>query len=234
MLNTFSRQLTAAAAICCAFAAMVLLSGCSTKPLHTWEVITGPDHTLLNVHRLAPKLPSRIRRVAVIPLTTAPGDGDLEHGRETLEPLLQSELDRLPHFEVIRVTREQMRQWTGQREWSSLDKLPLDFLKVLKEEPGCDAVLFSRLTRYFAYPPMAIGWSFKLVDTTDGNVWWAADELFDLSEPNVVNSARRHELKHQRHYQATPHLADSRSVLISPRRFASYTLHTLFATLPER
>src|SRR5688572_1821913 len=146
MLNSFSRQLTVA--ICCAFAAGVLLSGCANKPLHTWEVITGPDHTLSNVHQLAPKLPSRIRRVAVIPLSTEPGNGDLEHGRETLEPLLQSEIDRLPHFEVVRVTREQLRQWTGQREWNSSDKLPENFLKVLKEEPGCDAVLFSRLTRY--------------------------------------------------------------------------------------
>jgi hypothetical protein len=81
---------------------------------------------------------------------------------------------------------------------------------------------------------MALGWSFKLVDTTDGQVWWAADELFSLGEPAVVNSARRHELQHQRYYQANPHLADSRSVLISPRRFANYTLSTLFATLPKR
>lgn len=215
-------------------AAALLLPGCSTKPLHTWEVITGPDHTLSNVHTLAPKLPARLRRVAVLPLSVEPGNSDLEHGRETLEPLLQSEIDRLPQFEIVRITREQLRQLTGQREWSPNDKLPTDFLKTIKDEPGCDGVLFARLTRFNPYQPMAIGWSFKLADTTDGQIWWAADELFDLGEPAVVNSARRHELKHQRYYQANPHLADSRSVLISPRRFANYTLSTLFATLPTR
>lgn len=226
------RQSSLLALICSA--AALLLSSCSTKPLHTWEVITGPDHTLSNVHTLAPKLPDRLRRLAVLPLTLEPGSGDMEHGRDTLEPLLQAEIDRLSQFEIVRITPDQLRDWTGRRQWSANDKLPEDFLKNLKEHPGCDAVLFTRLTRYMPYPPMAIGWSFKLVDTTDGQVWWAADELFSLSEPAVVNSARRHELQHQRYYQANPHLADSRSVLISPRRFANYTLNATFATLPKR
>jgi hypothetical protein len=81
---------------------------------------------------------------------------------------------------------------------------------------------------------MAIGWNLKLVDATDGQVWWAADEMFDLADPQVVTSARRYQLEHQKYYQANPELADSRTALISPSRFGSYSAASLFATLPSR
>jgi hypothetical protein len=213
---------------------LFLLTGCSSVTVAHGEIITGKDYQVSNVHRLAPKLPERIRRVAMLPLTTEPADSDMMNGRETLEPILQSEFDRLNTFEVIRITPDQMRHFTGKAEWASFDKLPMNFLTTIRQETGCDAVLFSRLTRYRAYPPMAIGWNLKLVDATDSQVWWAADELFDLADPQVVSSARRYQLEHQKYYQANPQLADSRTALISPSRFGSYSASTLFATLPER
>src|SRR3954452_16386215 len=148
-------------------------------------------------------------------------------GRESLEPILQSEFDRLNVFEVIRVTPGQMRHFAGKSDWSANEKLPLNFLSTIKQETGCDAVLFVRLTRYHAYPPMAVGWNLKLVDATDSQVWWAADEMFDLADPRVVNSARRYELKHERFHKADPLLTDSRTVLISPRRLAAYSAASL-------
>jgi hypothetical protein len=213
---------------------LFLLTGCSSVTVAHGEVITGHDHQVANVHRLAPKLPERIRRVAMLPLTTEPADSDMINGRDTLEPILQSEFDRLNTFEVIRITPDQMRHFAGKAEWASNDKLPVNFLSTIKQETGCDAVLFSRLTRYRAYPPMAIGWNLRLVDATDGQVWWAADEMFDLADPEVVTSARRYQLQHQKYYQANPQLADSRTALISPSRFGSYSAAALFATLPER
>jgi hypothetical protein len=213
---------------------LFLLTGCSTVTVAHGEVITGHDHQVSNVHRLAPKLPERMRRVAMLPLTIEPADSDINNGRETLEPVLQSEFDRLNTFEVIRVTPDQMRHLAGKSDWASHEKLPLNFLSEIKQETGCDAVLFCRLTRYRAYPPMAIGWNLKLVDATDGQVWWAADEMFDLADPQVVTSARRYQLEHQKYYQANPELADSRTALISPSRFGSYSAAALFATLPER
>jgi hypothetical protein len=213
---------------------LFLLTGCSTMTVAHGEVITGHDYQVSNVHRLAPKLPERMRRVAMLPLTVEPADSDINNGRETLEPVLQSEFDRLNTFEVIRVTPDQMRHLAGKSDWASHEKLPLNFLSEIKQETGCDAVLFCRLTRYRAYPPMAIGWNLKLVDATDGQVWWAADEMFDLADPQVVTSARRYQLEHQKYYQANPELADSRTALISPSRFGSYSAASLFATLPSR
>jgi hypothetical protein len=221
--------------ILCAGLFLLFFVGCSTAAKTAqWEIITGPDHELNNVHKLAPKLPERLRRVAILPLSVEPGTSDLNTARESLEPILQSELDRLNVFEVIRVSPEHMRQYTGRAEWSASDKLPQNFLSTLKNETGADGVLFCRLTRYHAYPPLAIGWSLKLVDATDAQVWWAADEMFDSSDPRVVNSARRWQLDHQKYHKANPLLADSKTVLISPRRLGQYSAATLFATLPQR
>jgi hypothetical protein len=213
---------------------LFLLTGCSTVTVAHGEVITGHDYQVSNVHRLAPKLPERMRRVAMLPLTAEPADSDMNNGRQTLEPILQSEFDRLNVFEVIRVTPDQMRHLAGKADWAANEKLPVNFLSTIKQEIGCDAVLFCRLTRYRAYAPMAVGWNLKLVDATDGQVWWAADEMFDLADPLVVTSARRYQLQHQKYYQANPELADSRTALISPSRFGSYSAAALFATLPER
>jgi hypothetical protein len=213
---------------------LFLLVGCSTVTVAHGEIITGKDYEVSNVHRLAPKLPERMRRVAMLPVSTEPGNSDMNLGRESLEPILQSEFDRLNVFEVIRVTPDQMRHFAGKADWSANEKLPQNFLSTIKQETGCDAILFSRLTRYHAYPPMAVGWNLKLVDATDGQVWWAADEMFDLADPRVVTSARRYQLEHQKYYQANPELADSRTALVSPRRLAAYSAATLFATLPER
>jgi hypothetical protein len=221
--------------ILCAGLFLLFFVGCSTAAKTAqWEIITGPDHELNNVHRLAAKLPERLRRVAILPLSMEPGTSDLNKARESLEPILQSELDRLNVFEVIRITPEQMRQFSGRSEWSATDKLPQDFLSTLKNETGADGVMFCRLTRYHAYPPLAIGWSLKLVDATDAQIWWAADEMFDSADPRVVNSARRWQLDHQKFHKANPLLADSRTVLISPSRLGQYSAATLFATLPAR
>jgi hypothetical protein len=216
---------------------ILLFTGCANTTVAktgTWEVVNGPDYQVRNVHTLAPKLPPTLRRVAILPLSVEPSDTDMTTARQSLEPVLQSELDRLNVFEVVRITRDQMRQMSGQTEWSAADKLPRNFLTNLKEETGCDAILFPRLTRYRPYPPLALGWSLKLVDLTDGQVWWAADEMFDTADPRVVNSARRYQITHLKFTKANPLLEDSTVVLISPSRLGQYSAAALFATLPER
>lgn len=213
---------------------LVFALGCGTTTMAQGEIVTGNDYEIRNVHRLAPKLPERLRRVAILPLTVEASSPNLNSGRDSLEPVLQSELDRLNVFEVIRVSPEQLRILTGARDWATHEELPPTLLSTIKKQFGVDAVLFSRLTRYHAYPPMAVGWNMKLVDANDGQVWWAADEMFDQADPRVATSSRRYSLKHQKYHQANPLLADSRTALISPRRLAQYSVAALFETLPER
>ncbi len=205
------------------------LAGC--EALETREFITGPAYQPQNVHQFESHLSVRIRRLAVLPLTTDEQQPDADTGQAMLQPVLRDELGRTGRFELVFVTREQLRQWTGRPEWAATDKLLPDFFTVLREELSCDAVLFCRLTRFQAYPPLAVGWQLKLVDARKMRTLWAVDEMFDAGDPAVVTGARRFQ---QKQPPVSAALADSRSILSSPRRFGRYTASLTLATLPER
>jgi hypothetical protein len=166
-----------------------------------------------------------------LPVTSPAEPFELDAGREMLEPVITDELGRTGKFELVRVPPEKLRAWTGRLTWSAEDALPAHLLKQLRDELECDAVLFTRLTRFRAYPPLAVGLSLKLVEVDKAEYVWAADELFDAHEPGVVNDARRFQQKRE---QLPATLADSRSILNSPTAFGRYAAHSVFRTLPVR
>lgn len=209
--------------------ALFWLAGCATPPLG--DIVTGPVYVPTNVFTITNRLPASLRRVALLPLTASSSQPEIEAGRAQLEPVLRAELTRTRRFEVIPISPEQLRDATGQAAWSAEAELPPTLLRTLASRFGCDAVLFSRLTQYHAYPPLAIGWNLKLVDLSSAAVIWAADEVFDASQSTVANGAR---LYRQTHSQATGPLADSRQILMSPTAFGRYSAETLLGTLPPR
>jgi hypothetical protein len=211
--------------------AIVLLEsmGCATPNFS--DIVIGPNFVPQNVHRLHWQLPPDVRRLAVLPLTGTQTTVGSDAGLELLYPVLLDEVNKTKKFEVIAVTSEQLRQWTGRVTWNAQENLPPNFFHLLKTELGCDAVLFSRLNLYHAYPPLAVGWNLKLVAVGDAKQLWAADEILDAAEQRVVNGARRHQQAQER---LSPGLADSRSILVSPKRFGQYAASTILATLPER
>lgn len=213
--------LWAAVCVCCA--------GCRTVPLS--DQVIGPSYEPANVFRLASQLPPDLRRVALLPLLSDSRRPVAEAGQETLEPILQGEFLKTKKFELMPVSQDQLRQWTGQGRWAADEKLPPDFFKVLAEQTGADAVLFVQLTEYRPYPPLAVGWRFKLVECSGQRVWWALDEIFDAGETRVANGARRFQQAHQRQAGS---LLDSTGILASPRRFGQYAAAAALATLPER
>ena len=205
------------------------LSGCTS--LHLSDPVLGPGFEPANVYRREPFLPKNLRRVAVLPLTVGRDEAQLTAGREALEPVLWAELNKIMRFELQPVTPAQLLHWTGRPAWSTQDRLPRGFFDKLKEESGCDAVLFAQLNNYRAYAPLAVGWNLKLVDGQPSPILWSVDETFDAGDPQVANSARRYA---QQAEQDPRPLSDSLSVLASPRRFAQYALSALLATLPDR
>ena len=158
-----------------------------------------------------------------------------------LEPLLYAELEKCKRFEVITVSPEDLRRWTGKSNWRADEPLPPDFFARVSDGTGCDAVLFCQLTRCQPYQPVAVGWKFGLVinpppgplsaQEMKDKILWCADEVLDAGEPGVSNAARDYYGQHLRNEQAS---ADSSTILNSPARFGQYTLASLFATLPER
>lgn len=210
-------------------AALLGTAGCQTGPLN--DPILGSGYQPGNVYTSFDQLPVSLRRVAVLPLTCDPKTTELEYGRQVLDAVLSEELGKTKKFELIKVSPEQLRIWTGRPAWRAEEKLPADLLKALKEELDCDAVLFSRLTQYRAYPPLTVGFSLKLAEVATTEFVWVVDEIFDASEPSVVNSARRYQLTRE---QLPSGLSDSRSILNSPSGFGRYAANSVFQTLPAR
>lgn len=210
---------------------LTLLTACSSSPSKVNDIVTGPGYTPTNIHREADKLPTGLRRVAVLPISADPSDPQARDGSETLPTAILTELARTRLFEIVPVTPEQVFDWTGRPSLASSERLPKGFLERIRSASGADAVLFSRLVSFRAYPPPSIAWNLRLVDLKDGRIWWAAEELFDAGDARILNAARRFQ---KDFFADSSPDADSRSIASSPRRFAQYSLHALFATLPSR
>jgi len=209
--------------------AVICFSGCASTPF-IGQALT-PSYEPSNVFLDEPFLPATLRRIAVLPMSSLTEDAETEFGRDALGPVLMSELGRVRKFELVAVSADELRLLSGRTAWNPEDRLPLEFFERLKEKYGVDAVLFSRLTLYRAYEPLAIGWRLKLVDADEPRILWAVDEVFDSRVPSVAAAAVRYS---QDNSDGRSSLADPRSVMISARRFGEYTVNAVVQTIPGR
>ncbi len=211
-------------------ALMVWGTGCASD-LRTRFVVPGPIYMPTNVFRAGDKLPAGLKRVAVLPMTPAGAGTELAQAPATLGPLLIQELGKSGRFEVLPLTEAALKQATGRSGWSASEVFPTNFFDRLRAATGCDAVLFSEVTAYKAYPPMVMGWRLRLMDVDGPTVWWAVDEVFDAAQGPVANAAKRYHLTNA---GKPAELTDPGEVLLSPRRFAGYAANALVATCPKR
>jgi hypothetical protein len=213
-------------------AVAVFLTGCHMPPPQLPKIL--PDtkkYAPSNVYRRSPVLDRDIKRVAVLPMTPLLPTEAFQAGIDSLQPVLDAELEKSKRFELIVVTPEQLRRWSGQGTWRADEKLPTDFFERLHEETGCQAVFFDQLTRYEPYQPVAIGWKLTLVVDKDQLIFWSADEVFDAGDDSVANAARAYE---GTNITSSSPLPDPNAILSSPSRFGQYTLEALLSTLPQR
>lgn len=184
-----------------------------------------------NLHQRSDRLPSTLRRVAVLPLTADSNDNDLQIGVQTLEPILATELRRQAAFEVVLVPRELLRSLSGRSGWQQEDALPPQLLSRIRETTGADGVLFTHLSVYRPYPPIAVGWRMTLIDSENHNTQWSVDEVFDAGSTEVIKAAQAYSRANLN--QPSVEL-DSSAVLASPRRFGQYAAAAALGTLPAR
>jgi hypothetical protein len=227
-MNPIGRILPSLTLLVITIVPALLHTGCQSVEDAFSPAIIGPFHAPANFHLAGRKLPDAIRRVAVLPTTSAPGNAAAKAGLETVEPLLLDEFPKAAHFEIVRITREKLEALTGKPQLRADEKLPPDLLEKLREESGCQAVLFSELTVYRAYPPLGVGWKLALFSLEDGQALWNLDELFDAGVPAIANSARRHLLQHQA--TASPLLREG-PILNSPASFTRYTVAAMAETI---
>jgi hypothetical protein len=201
----------------------VLSSGCVSSLRPEPTVSIRPK----NVFQLTSEIPSTIRRVALLPISSSQPDA----AAHQLQGVLKAELNHCGQFEVIEISPEQMALWTGRREWRPEEPMPADFIERVARELDCDAILFSHLAAYQPYKPILIGWNIKLVETNTGSIFWAVDEVFDSADADVAKGASRYG---QNRVNGWGKLGQEDAVLLSPRKFAQFTLAAVFETLPTR
>jgi hypothetical protein len=215
---------TAVTAVICA-----LLAGCAIGTPR--DLVRGSSYRPENIFASTNALPANVRRVLVLPLVCDENNFDLTEGRAALEPVLRDEFVKTRKFEIVSSDADFLKNRTGRADWTGEETLPPELFSLLHNNSACDAVLFTRLTVFRAYPPLAIGWRLRLVDAKTGGTIWAADEIFDAGQPKVENGARRHQLTQERTPNGAP---DEWFIQNSPSKFAQYTAARLFATLPAR
>jgi hypothetical protein len=210
-------------------ATAVALAGVQAAPAQL--NVLRRDYRPNNVFAFPAKLPLEFRRVAVLPVAAGATESSLADGSAALGPVLYDQLVKTKRFEVVSVDPASLRRGTGQSAWAGTETLPTDFLGFLRREYDCDGVLFAELTSYHAYAPLAIGWRLKLVDARSGQIIWAADEVFDATQPSVQRAAERFENQHI-HWPFVHE--ENWQALNSPRQFGRYAIATLLGSLPGR
>lgn len=207
--------------------AVAALVGCSEIPKAD-PAKTGPFFTPVNSTRLG-RLPAEVRRVIILP--SAGGPTVTEESLDRVDQALTEELNRTGRFETTVISRDELHLLFGRRAILSTSALPPDLFEKLAKAHAADAVLFTDITSYSAYPPITIGLRMKLAQVADQQILWAADNVFSGSDPAVANSARRHALK----LGSDRGPGDlSHTILQNPTRFAAYAAAATFETLPAR
>jgi hypothetical protein len=190
-----------------------------------------PPKSVENFFSFWSRLAPDIKRVVVLPIACDPQRPELLDGCTLLQPILETELTKTGRFEVVPANAESLCIRTGSDFWTGSEVLPNDFLTGLREQYGCDAVLFCQLTEFRSYSPLAVGWRMRLVEVRSRQTLWAVDEMFDGGNASVLSGATQ--------YQAAEEGPVSKRsghwpISVSPRRFAQYAAAQILATLPER
>lgn len=210
-----------------AFLTISILTGCTAHQRYDLEENTYTPYAPTN-YTCAECLPQHVKRVVLLPIYSEDVEGQLANN---LDDTLGHELQKQNRFEVVKVSRHQLKGQFRKEQMSSVDVLPYDLLEKFNNKYAADAVLFVDLTEYRPYKPMALGMRSKLVDVFSGDLLWSFDETFDTGNPHVAVAARRFQLGHQK---TTFPLDSGTSVLKSPHRFSQYVAYNMFRTLPVR
>jgi hypothetical protein len=178
----------------------------------SWFLPTGPGRPM--------------RRVAILPAYHPRLPGEV---LKEVDTAFNSELSKKAVFEVVPITRSTMELLTDQREISSVERIPGDLFRKLRDQYGVDAVMFNDLTHYSPYRPVSLGVRSKLVDIESGSIHWASDIMLDSGNTDVAASARAYQKILGR--DNSPVRSDGGTVLMSPRLFAQFAAYSNYASL---
>jgi hypothetical protein len=167
-----------------------------------------------------------MRRVAVLPINFGQ---DTPSVPNELDLVFHAELSKTSAFEVIPISREELSAHFGITQLSSVQVIPGDLLVRLVQDYDVDGVLFTDVTHYFPYRPIAIGVRCKLVDAHSGVQRWVFDHIFDSGTPPVASAAKQFAVDQDT--EQLPIATDGASILDSPSEFGKYVAHETYRSL---
>lgn len=212
----------------CSLVFLALGAGCaSQEELDNNRVDNTPPYRPTNVFS-APTLPDDIRRVVLLP---AVAYNQREETRVMVINQAATLLTRTNRVETVPIMPRELANMYGRDTISATEVLPNDFFEQLERRYAADAVLFTELTRYSAYPPVMVGVRMNLVSLKDGKSLWAFDDVFDAGDARVASGALKYE---QMNARVSYPMNNARTVLQSPSLFTAYAFYTAFSTLPPR
>ena len=199
---------------------LLLVAGCTTPKV----VRNVLQPAIPSFHQDVNATP--MRRVAVLPLDF---DQDTQTFPNELDLVFHAELTKTSAFEVIPISRAELSAHFGISELSSVQMIPSDLLARLVQDYGVDGVLFTDVTHYYPYRPLAIGVRCKLVDARTGVQRWVFDHLFDSGAPEVAVAAKQFAI--QMECEQLPIATDGAGILDSPSQFGKYVAHETYRSL---
>ena len=206
----------------CAAIAILWLAGCATAQ----KLACKSSPPVPSFHAESAGEGTAMRRVAVLPLSC---EMPLGASLGQLDMAFNEELTKTTMFEVVPVSRDVLEARFGRKQFSSVEALPGELLAKLRADFVVDGVLFTDLTHYHPYRPLAIGVRSKLVDAQSGQLRWAFDHLFDTGNSDTAKAAQRYYLENTRpNYPVAP---DGTAALQSPSRFSKYVAWEAFRSL---
>ena len=199
-----------------------LVTGC-----HTRSIVPPSPRPDAPQNWFLPTVGGRvIRRVALLPVFHERFPAE---ALRDLDSAFNSELAKKTVFEVVPVTRRDMEGLVGLREISSVDKIPGDLFRKLRDQFGVEGVMFTDVTHYSPYRPVSIGVRSKLVDVETGRIHWASDVVYDTGNAGVAEAARNYQRVLGR--DNFPVGGDGGAILMSPRLFAQFAAHANYMSL---
>jgi hypothetical protein len=208
------------------FMLAIVLPGCGPKP----SVSPATDYYYQNPHKNL----SSVGRVVIVELANESSypsaSGDIT------EALFQA-LQKKQMFSLSVVSRSDPT-WQSIQADSTLGRqlgevrngqqYTLEQLAITRKILNCNAVLIGSVTQYRPYPHMVMGLRLKLVDLTDSQLLWAAEQIWDTADKTTENRAGLY-FKTQMRADFEPLREDL--VVVSPIRFMKFVAYEVSETI---
>jgi hypothetical protein len=166
-------------------------------------------------------------RVVMLPIYSTEMLGGAQRD---MDATFRAQLTPALPYEIVSISRPELERILGRAQISSTEAIPPETLRALRDKYAANAVLFTDITLYHPYRPIAIGVRTKLVSVDSLQILWAADRVVDSAEPATAEEAVRFA---DPNTKATSDRANQ-VILQSPRRFAGFVAHEIYSTLPPQ